>query len=101
MLSGVVIDKREVRRVALLAETLVEEWLNRQGYFTVRGVKGGVTADFSVIDPYRMMRTGGPPERLLSTDRACMVCAGQYQRNPLSKPNILGFEKPPIHREHL
>ena len=42
MLSGVVIDKREVRRVALLAETLVEEWLNRQGYFTVRGVKEGV-----------------------------------------------------------
>jgi hypothetical protein len=37
-----------------------------------------------VIDPYRMMRTdGSPPKRLLSTDRACMVCACQYQRNPL------------------
>jgi len=28
--------------VALLAEELVEEWLNRQGYFTIRGVKIGV-----------------------------------------------------------
>jgi hypothetical protein len=28
--------------VALLAEELVEEWLNRQGYFTLRGAKIGV-----------------------------------------------------------
>lgn len=28
--------------MALLAEELVEEWLNRQGYFTIRGVKLGV-----------------------------------------------------------
>jgi hypothetical protein len=28
--------------VALLAEQLVEEWLNRQGYFTIRGIKVGV-----------------------------------------------------------
>jgi hypothetical protein len=28
--------------MALLAESLVEEWLNRKGYFTVRGVKHGV-----------------------------------------------------------
>jgi hypothetical protein len=28
--------------VALLAEELVEEWLNRQGYFTIRGIKTGV-----------------------------------------------------------
>ena len=27
--------------MALLAEELVEEWLNRQGYFTIRGVKLG------------------------------------------------------------
>lgn len=31
---------REIR-VALLAESLVEEWLNRRGYFTIRGVKHG------------------------------------------------------------
>jgi hypothetical protein len=28
--------------LALLAEELVEEWLNRQGYFTIRGIKLGV-----------------------------------------------------------
>jgi hypothetical protein len=28
--------------MALLAETLIEEWLNRQGFLTVRGVKEGV-----------------------------------------------------------
>ena len=28
--------------MALLAEQLVDEWLNRQGFFTVRGVKEGV-----------------------------------------------------------
>ncbi len=28
--------------MALLAETLVEEWLNRQGFFTIRGIKEGV-----------------------------------------------------------
>lgn len=28
--------------MALLAEVLVEEWLNRQGYFTIRGIKIGV-----------------------------------------------------------
>ena len=28
--------------MALLAEDLVEEWLNRKGYFTIRGIKVGV-----------------------------------------------------------
>jgi len=28
--------------MSLLAEELVEEWLNRQGYFTIRGLKMGV-----------------------------------------------------------
>lgn len=28
--------------MALLAEELVEEWLNRRGYFTIRGIKVGV-----------------------------------------------------------
>lgn len=28
--------------MALLAEEIVEEWLNRQGYFTIRGIKTGV-----------------------------------------------------------
>lgn len=29
--------------MALLAESLVEEWLNRAGYFTIRGVRRGVS----------------------------------------------------------
>jgi hypothetical protein len=28
--------------MALLAESLVEEWLNREGYFTIRGVRHGL-----------------------------------------------------------
>ncbi len=28
--------------MALLAEEVVEEWLNRNGYFTIRGIKVGV-----------------------------------------------------------
>jgi hypothetical protein len=28
--------------VAIFAETLVEEWLNRRGFFTIRGAKGGL-----------------------------------------------------------
>jgi hypothetical protein len=28
--------------MALLAESLVEEWLNRKGFFTIRGVKHGI-----------------------------------------------------------
>lgn len=28
--------------MALLAESLVDEWLNRQGFFTIRGIKHGV-----------------------------------------------------------
>lgn len=27
--------------MALIAEAVVEEWLNRQGYFTIRGLKKG------------------------------------------------------------
>ena len=29
--------------MSLLAETLVDEWLNRKGYFTIRGLKDGVS----------------------------------------------------------
>lgn len=42
--------------MALLAEELVEEWLNRKGYFTIRGVKLGVhEIDLLAIRP----REGG------------------------------------------
>jgi hypothetical protein len=38
--------------LALLAENLVDEWLNRQGYFTIRGIKVGVEEiDILAIKP--------------------------------------------------
>ena len=38
--------------MALLAEEMVEEWLNRQGYFTIRGIKLGVhEIDILAIKP--------------------------------------------------
>lgn len=40
--------------MALLAEELVEEWLNRHGYFTIRGAKVGVhEMDLLAIRPSR------------------------------------------------
>lgn len=39
--------------MALLAESLVEEWLNRDGYFTIRGVKHGVEEmDLLAVRPH-------------------------------------------------
>lgn len=38
--------------MALLAEEVIEEWLNRQGYFTIRGIKIGVQEiDILAIKP--------------------------------------------------
>lgn len=38
--------------MAKLAETIVEEWLNRKGYFTIRGVKEGVSEiDLLAVKP--------------------------------------------------
>jgi hypothetical protein len=38
--------------MALLAEEIVQEWLNRQGYFTIRGIKIGVDEiDILAIKP--------------------------------------------------
>ena len=38
--------------MALLGESLVEEWLNREGFFTIRGVKHGVDEmDLLAIKP--------------------------------------------------
>jgi len=40
--------------MALLAESLVEEWLNRDGFFTIRGVKHGVgEMDLLAIHPQK------------------------------------------------
>ena len=40
--------------MALLAESLVEEWLNRDGFFTIPGVKHGVgEMDILAVRPNR------------------------------------------------
>jgi hypothetical protein len=35
--------------MALVAETLVEEWLNREGYFTIRGAKAAGGAEMDLL----------------------------------------------------
>ena len=45
--------------MAQLAETLVQEWLHLQGFFTIRGLKAGLTeADILAV----RLRAGKPPE---------------------------------------
>ena len=53
-------------------------------------MKRAVTADFSVVDPYRMMRIDRGFAKSYSPDCACMAHAGQYQRNPLSATGFDG-----------
>lgn len=44
--------------MALLAEEIVEEWLNRQGYFTIRGIKMGVQEiDLLAVRPHENGKT--------------------------------------------
>ena len=45
--------------MALLAEEIVEEWLNRNGYFTIRGIKVGLYE----IDLLAIRKTGSEIER--------------------------------------
>lgn len=47
--------------MAIFAETLVEEWLNRRGCFTVRGAKGGLLEMDLLAVRYRK---DGPPEAI-------------------------------------
>lgn len=43
--------------MALLAEEIVEEWLNRQGYFTIRGIRVGVDEiDILAVKPSKGRR---------------------------------------------
>ena len=53
--------------MALLAESLVEEWLNRQGYFTIRGVKHGVDKmDLLAVRPQDSQIVGWHDRRVRS-----------------------------------
>jgi hypothetical protein len=46
--------------VALLGESLVEEWLNRDGFFTIRGVKHGVgEMDLLAVRPIENGKVAG------------------------------------------
>lgn len=55
-----------------------------------------LTADFSLVDPYRMMRADRRfRPRVYSTGCASMACAGQYQRNLLSVPVLEDAREPP------
>ena len=73
--------------MSLLAETLVDEWLNRQGYFTIRGLKDGVSEiDLLGIRPH----TGGL--------EACHVEVQASFRpvgyiSPIAKEQVDGFAK--------
>ena len=73
--------------MAFLAETLVDEWLNRQGYFTVRGLKDGV----SEID---LLGVRPCPDGL----EACHVEVQASFRpvgyiTPIAKEQLAGFAK--------
>jgi hypothetical protein len=59
--------------MALLGEEVVEEWLNRQGYFTIRGIKLGVDEiDILAFRP----NPKGPPE--------CRHIEVQVSTNPIA-----------------
>ena len=51
--------------MALLAESLVEEWLNRAGYFTIRGLKHGVDEIIQFIAKGRSFRKNGVYKRAI------------------------------------
>ena len=73
--------------MAFLAETLVDEWLNRKGYFTVRGLKDGV----SEID---LLGVRPGPKGL----EACHVEVQASFRpvgyiTPITKEDLAGFAK--------
>ena len=58
--------------------TITESETYAQGFLTYP-----LTADFSVVDPQRMMCTYRLAEGFYSTARICMACVGQYQCNTL------------------
>ena len=64
--------------MALLAEELVEEWLNRQGYFTIRGIKLGVHE----IDLLAIRPNGNDLERRHIEVQASVRPIGYVSRRP-------------------
>jgi hypothetical protein len=73
--------------MAFLAETLVDEWLNRQGYFTVRGLKDGV----SEIDLLGVRRGNGALEGCHAEVQASFRPVGYI--TPITEADLPGFAK--------
>ena len=73
--------------MAFLAETLVDEWLNRQGYFTVRGLKDGV----SEIDLLGVRAGKSGLEGCHVEVQASFRPVGYI--SPISKEQLAGFAK--------
>lgn len=71
--------------MAFLAETLVDEWLNRQGYFTIRGLKDGV----SEIDLLGVRTRGGQIEGCHVEVQASFRPVGYIA--PIPKAHRAGF----------
>lgn len=75
--------------MALLAETLVEEWLNRRGYFTIRGVKEGV----SEMDLLAVRPSGGEGVEALHVEVQTSFRPVSYL-SPLTKDLAASLGKP-------
>lgn len=73
--------------MAFLAETLVDEWLNRQGYFTIRGLKDGV----SEIDLLGVRRGPGGLEACHAEVQPSFRPVGYV--TPLPDEDVPGFAK--------
>src|SRR6185436_9556491 len=73
--------------MSLLAETLVDEWLNRQGYFTVRGLKDGV----SEIDLLGIRPSSNGLEACHVEVQTSFRPVGYI--SPIAKEQVVGFAK--------
>jgi hypothetical protein len=73
--------------MALLAESLVDEWLNRKGFFTVRGIKHGV----GEIDLLGVRPNGSGLEAWHVEVQASFRPIGYIA--PLTKESVHGFAK--------
>lgn len=73
--------------MAFLAETLVDEWLNRRGYFTVRGLKDGV----SEIDLLGVRPSSSGLEACHVEVQASFRPVGYI--TPITKEHVAGFAK--------
>lgn len=70
--------------MALLAEEIVEEWLNRQGYFTIRGIKLGVQE----IDLLAIKNTSGQIECRHIEVQASIRPVSYISRTPKSEQKL-------------